>query len=170
MAAGHEPGVSSKPTHPARGRKIRYDAPLDGGPARGSETDDLLDRFRAWEKVNGRERRTSLRYAPAEAQAWAGWWKCGRFLVTPAELINLSPGGALVLLDRRPPTSQPVWVCLGDSRPSEYAQARVLEASTGRADGPYHARLEFHTPCPPSFFSAAGRQADAPGGSGPAAP
>jgi len=170
MAAGHEPGVPLKAGLSSRGRKIRYDAPPDGVPTRGAETDDLLERFRAWEGVNGDERRASLRFAPAEARAWAGWWKCGRFLVTPAELINLSLGGALMRLDRRPPTSQPVWVCLGEPRPLDYAQARVLEASPGAAGGPYHARLEFHTPCPPAFFSAAGRPADAPGATGPAAP
>ena len=144
---------------PIRGWKIRFDSPPEGGVSTRAEQGDILTLFRTWEEAPRKDRRETERYTPAKTQAWVGWWKGGRFLVSQAEMINLSKGGALVHLNNRPPTSQPVWICLGAPHPVDYAQCRVLDAALKPA-GDFLARIEFHSPCPPSFFLAAGCRHD----------
>jgi hypothetical protein len=147
---------------PVRGWKIRYDSPPDVGTAGRSESGDILGLFRAWDDAPCKDRRESERYTPARTQAWAGWWKRSRFLVSRANLVNLSNGGALVHMHNRPPTSQPIWICLGAPHPVDYVQCRVLDAALKPA-GDFLVRVEFHAPCPPRFFLAAGHTVDEPG-------
>jgi len=146
---------------PVRGWKIRFDSPPDAGVAGRSDQGDILTLFRAWDEAPRKDRRDSLRYTPAQTQAWVGWWKGSRFLVSRADLVNLSNGGALVQIANRPPTSQPVWICLGAPHPVDYVQCRVLDAALKPA-GDFLARVEFHSPCPPRFFLAAGYQVEEP--------
>ena len=144
---------------PRTGWKIRFDSPSLRAEARRTESGDILALFRAWQETElhlpTTERRLSPRYTPESTRAWVGWWKKGSFRVANAEILNLSKGGALVHLDLCPPTCQPVWVCLGTPNPVEFVQARVLDPK-GEGEVTFLARLEFHTPCPPSFFLAAG--------------
>jgi hypothetical protein len=183
-------GRKSKPIADRRW-KIRFDSPPRDGLLRCAEKGDLLALFRAWDGADRSsvERRRSPRYAPAETRAWVGWWRLGHFLVTRGEIVNLSQGGALMRLGQQPPTSVPVWVCLGTPYPVDYVQARVLEIATAPPPQPqpqpqpaavaparptpaapgdnaplYLTRLEFHAPCPPSFFVAAGCSHDTPVG------
>lgn len=166
----------TRKTIPIGGWKIRFDAPPRPGQTRQAESGDVLALFRAWDGADRGlgEQRRSPRYIPADTRTWVGWWKHGHFVVTPAEFVNLSLGGALLRLARRPPSSQPVWICLGTPHPVDYVQARVLEATVTpnssrnddgteavrfpSADPVFLSRLEFHEPCPSSFFSAAGRK------------
>ena len=152
-------GRGARKPIPLSGWKIRFDSPPKGLIARRAETGDILALFRAWHEVDREgetlERRLAPRYTPATTRAWLGWWNRGSFRVVNAEIINLSKGGALMQLEARPPSSQPVWLCLGTPYPIDFVQARVLGAE-GKTDEPSFARLEFHTPCPPSFFLAAG--------------
>ena len=64
-------------------------------------------------------------------------------------------GRSAIHLDTCPPMSQPVWVCLGTPHPIDFVQARVIDPR-GAGEVTFMARVEFHTPCPPSFFLAAG--------------
>ncbi len=146
---------------PVRGWKIRFDSPPEIGAMSRSDQGDILTLFRAWDDAPRKDRRESERYTPARTQAWVGWWKGARFLVSQAQLINLSNGGALVHMTNRPPTSQPIWICLGAPHPVDYVQCRVLDAALKPA-GDFHARVEFHAPCSPRFFLAAGHQVDEP--------
>lgn len=164
---GDDSQVGRQRAIPIRGWKIRFDSPPPFGASCRSVPGDILAMFQAWEEASGFDfdRRECPRYAPAETLAWVGWWKGGRFLVTRAELVNLSKGGALVTLGKRPPASQPVWMCLGSPHPVDYVQARVLDASPGietksQPGDAVIARLEFHSPCPPLFFLAAGQRVD----------
>lgn len=147
---------------PVRGWKIRYDSPPDAATAGRSEPGDILNLFRTWENAPRKDRRESERYTPARTQAWVGWWKGSRFLVSRADLVNLSNGGVLIHLTNRPPTSQPIWICLGAPHPVDYVQGRVLDAALKPA-GDFLVRVEFHSPCPPHFFLAAGLSVDEPG-------
>lgn len=146
---------------PVNGWKFRFDSPPPGGVPGGARGGDILELFRAWDRSARGERREGARYQPFETRAYLGWWKGSRFLVTHAALINLSTGGALVQIDRRPPTSQPVWMCLGAPHPVHQVLARALEISAA-TDGGQRVRLRFHTPCPVSFFHAAGRRGGPP--------
>lgn len=150
---------------PVRGWKIRFDSPPDGEVTGRSDQGDILTLFRAWDDAPRKDRRESQRYTPAKSQAWIGWWKGARFLVSRAELVNLSHGGALIHMTNRPPTSQPVWICLGAPHPVDYVQCRVLDAALKPA-GDFLARVEFRSPCPPRFFLAAGQRVDEPTGDG----
>jgi hypothetical protein len=165
---------------PLSGWKIRFDSPPRPGQSRRAAAGDVLALFRAWDgaRRGPDERRQSPRYTPADTCTWIGWWKRGHFVVTPAVFVNLSLGGALLRLARRPPSSQPVWICLGTPYPVDYVQARVLEVTPptdldqprtpedvesdlSPSDDPsYESRLEFHEPCPTSFFLTVGRVED----------
>jgi hypothetical protein len=160
MPSGDDPQVRKSRSIPVRGWKIRFDSPPVWGLSQRAEKGDILALFQAWEGAFGNDRRQNARYTPTETQAWVGWWKMSRFIVSHAELVNLSKGGALVHLNHKPPTSQPVWICLGAPHPMDYVQARVLDAARGPADKEFHARLEFHSPCPASFFLAAGHRVE----------
>ncbi len=150
-------------TIPRRGWKFRFDAPPPADLSRRLESGDILALFQAWQQANAfpfeYDRRESPRYVPAESHAYLGWWRGSRFLVTRAELLNLSQGGALIAVDRQPPTSQPVWVCLGTPTPRHHVQARVLDVAD-ISETCRHLRLVFHQPCPAAFFEAAGERAD----------
>jgi hypothetical protein len=163
---------------PGQGDRLRFDAPSHDVPASAAGGNDPLLSFQAWhgaDLAHG-ERRQSPRYAPAETRAWVGWWQQDHFVVCRGTIVNLSRGGAL-LLSRRPPMAQPVWLCLGSPHPVESVQARVLEVTVATnqadvADGPpqpphdhgpelrYATRMVFHQPVPPTFFLAAGRRDD----------
>jgi hypothetical protein len=148
---------------PLLGWKIHFDTPPAEALSRQAERGNILALFQAWSdaELNDQDRRCDLRYTPAQSQIWAGWWNGAQFMVTQAKLINLSKGGALVSVGSRPPTSQPVWICVGTPHPVDHVQARVLDTSALCRDG-FHARLEFHSPCPSSFFVAAGTCVDRP--------
>ncbi len=172
--SGQGPGERN---FPLRGWKIRFDAPPGEELSRLADSGDILMLFRAWDAAQrqltphvhiyradqgsegGRERRENPRYVPAETKAWIGWWHGSRFIVTPIDLVNLSKGGALVGVSERPPTAQPVWLCLGAPHPLEYVQARVLDSSPRLGSADFRVRLDFHTPCPLGFFLAAGHRA-----------
>lgn len=163
MSLGDESGERRGRALPVKGWKIRFDSPPASGPSRRAERGNILALFKAWDGVTDREvdRRESPRYTPAESRVWVGWWKGTRFRIIHAELVNLSQGGALVHLAGRPPSSQPVWICVGSPHPMDYVQARVLDSSE-RPSGSFRVRLEFHSPCPTAFFFAAGYRPEIP--------
>ena len=154
-----DPHPKKKKSIPIDGWKIRFDSPPKRLESRRAESGDILALFRAWQETEHElpadDRRSTPRYAPESTRAWVGWWKTGSFQVANAEILNLSKGGALIHLDVCPPMSQPVWVCLGTPHPVDFVQARVIDPK-GDGEVTFMARLEFHTPCPPSFFLAAG--------------
>ena len=156
MSEADEPDGGRVQAIPLRGWKFRYDSPPPGAMPWHVESGDVLTLFRSWVKANRADRRENERYTPKETHVYLGWWSGARFIVTDAEMINLSRGGALVKVDRRPPTSQPVWVCLGTPTPAHHVQARALDVTPGD-DLDRLVRLYFHVPCPEDFFLAAGR-------------
>lgn len=177
---GRGPGESdgSREKNPRlNGWKIRFDAPPGEELSRLADSGDILSLFRAWEASQhslsphapvdhgdadteaGPERRENPRYAPEETKAWIGWWHGPRFIVIGINLVNLSKGGALIYLGERPPTGQPVWICLGAPHPLEYVQCRVLDACPHPGSLDYRVRVDFHIPCPLGFFLAAGHKA-----------
>jgi hypothetical protein len=162
---GRSGNLSEGKLIPLSGWKIRFDAPPGHELTQQVEDGHILALFRAWDESrrndHERDRRHDSRYNPAETQVWVGWWNGARFFVIHAQLVNLSKGGALVNLANRPPLSQPVWVCLGSPHPVDHVQARVLD-TLPQNEGEFHARLEFHVPCPTSFFVAAGQRVEIP--------
>ena len=85
-----------------------------------------------------------------------GWWRGGDFVVFNALLLNLGEGGSRIDVEVAPTRAQPVWLCLGEPKLPNLAQARVLDALKTE-QGHYQARLMFHSPCPSAFHEAAGK-------------
>lgn len=114
---------------------------------------NLLGAFRDWQAA---DRRQSPRHEPAgnKARVWVGWWDGDAFPIQRGTLLDLSRGGARVILPQRPPAGQAVWACVGSPEPSDSIEAKVL----GDARGPSGqiTRLKFDAPCPASFFQALG--------------
>lgn len=100
------------------------------------------------------ERRRSPRGSPTEERLWLGWRKDGDFYVIHAELMNLSHGGALIVVDEPPPRGELVWLRLEGPTPIEDVSALVIETSRiGR--GEHGVRVAFREPFPPAFYQAA---------------
>jgi len=100
------------------------------------------------------DRRRSPRVPPAEQRLWLGWRKERDFFVIRAELMNISQGGALLLVEEPPLKGQAVWLRLEGPTPIEDVSAVVIETSRiGR--GEYGVRISFREPFPTGFYQAA---------------
>src|SRR5947209_3716545 len=100
------------------------------------------------------DRRRSPRVPPTEQRLWLGWRKERDFFVIRADLMNISQGGALLLVEEPPQKGQPVWLRLEGPTPIEDVSAVVIETSRiGR--GEHGVRISFREPFPPEFYHAA---------------
>jgi PilZ domain len=100
--------------------------------------------------------RRETRHSAVEYRAWMGWWQNTHdFLIVAARLINISRGGAMLVLADPPPPHESVWICLGLSEPDDCARATVLDVRETGQDGEQAVRLTFQTPCSESFFRMA---------------
>jgi hypothetical protein len=115
----------------------------------------LLDHFRRWFTSPPAEYRSSTRHAARTCVVWLGWWQGEQeFFALTARLVNVSRGGALVLVRQAPPEHHPIWICLGTPEPDECLASKVLEVRTTRR-GECALRLAFRDPCPSRFLEAA---------------
>jgi hypothetical protein len=100
------------------------------------------------------DRRRSPRVPPTEQRLWLGWRKERDFFVTRAGLMNISQGGALLLVGEPPLKGQPVWLRLEGPTPIEDVSAVVIE-TTRIGRGEYGVRISFREPFPTDFYDAA---------------
>ncbi|SIO60830.1 hypothetical protein SAMN05444166_6539 [Singulisphaera sp. GP187] len=115
----------------------------------------LLDLFRAWVAQLPQERRSMPRHKTRPFQVWLGWKKNGdTFVANTARLVDVSRGGAQLLVVDPPRERSRVWVCLGKPTPSDCLEATVLEVRKARQKV-CTVRLAFREPCPHAFFEAA---------------
>ncbi|MHC5536980.1 PilZ domain-containing protein [Singulisphaera rosea] len=136
-------------------RSVRFDPPpcAEGEPS--PESLGLLDLFRAWIRQSPQDRRSMPRHPAHDMEIWVGWKrKEEAFFASPARLVNISRGGALVSVTEPPPQGEMAWLYLGESDPTDCLQANVLEIKRTREGGSF-ARLAFGEPCPHKFFEAA---------------
>src|SRR5262249_20480009 len=100
------------------------------------------------------DRRRSPRVPPTEHGLWLGWRHERDFVVVRAELMNISQGGALLVVEEPPLKGQHVWLRLAGPTPIEDVSAVVIETSRiGR--GEHGVRIAFREPFPPEFYHAA---------------
>lgn len=110
--------------------------------------------FSAQTKTVVWDRRRSPRHSPSEDGLWLGWRKDGDFFVVHAELMNISQGGALILVEEPPHRGESVWLRLAGPTPIEDVSAVVIETMRiGR--GEHGVRVAFREPFPPEFYHAA---------------
>src|SRR3954454_10629043 len=100
------------------------------------------------------DRRRSPRVPPAEQSLWLGWRKEDDFFVIRAELMNISQGGALLVVEEQPQKGQPVWLRLGGPPRTEGVRAAVIEPSR-IGGGEYGVLISSREPFPPDFYHAA---------------
>jgi PilZ domain len=100
------------------------------------------------------ERRGSQRYCTAENQAWTGRWADGtQFVATPAAVVDISLGGARVVMGEPLKVSEKLWIRPANSVKHEFLEATVLEVEPDQT-GRYWIRLQFTSPCSHSFLKA----------------
>lgn len=135
-------------------KSIRLDLPpQDDEPE--SVQKGLLDLFRAWIAQKPHERRAMPRHKTRPFQVWLGWHKVGEpFQANPARMVDISRGGAQLLVVDPPNPRSRVWICLGKPDPSDCVEATVLDVRIARRNV-WTVRLAFRDPCPHSFFEAA---------------
>jgi hypothetical protein len=141
---------------PSGNKMIRCDAPPreEGAQAGRAERTGLLDHFRRWFTPPPPECRSAARYAARTHVVWLGWWQAEQeFFALTARLVNISRGGALVLVQQAPPENHLIWICLGTPEPDECLAAKVLAVRTTRR-GECALRLAFRDPCPSHFLEA----------------
>lgn len=100
------------------------------------------------------DRRRSTRHEAREHRLWLGWRKHGDFFATAAELVNISQGGALLLVDEPPALRETVWLRLEGPSPIEDACAIVID-SARIGPGEHSVRISFREPFPIAFYHAA---------------
>jgi len=153
-----EPTTSA--SQPSKRKQVRLDKPNGPIPEPPSEVktsvekrslfDQILKVFRA----DNSDRRGARRHVAVEPEVWVGWWTGDDFGTVYGRLLNLSRGGALIILSEWPPKNQPIWV-YKQVGPSIACVRGELVGATPAPYGAYAVRIRFAAPCPTTFCEAA---------------
>lgn len=138
------------------------DLPPTARPKRSVGEDSTLNRDRTKRRrISGTsrargphislDRRAYPRFPAADDRVWLGWWATdSRFAAVAARLVDVSRGGARLMVAEPPPAADYVWIRSADPQAS-CVQGEVLEVS--RPDrGDFVARVRFLDGCPDDFF------------------
>jgi hypothetical protein len=112
------------------------------------------------------DRRRTCRYSVVQTQAWLGWWEGQAFRSTTAHLVDISLRGCMMTVNQLPPEDQTVWFCPPGTAPSEWIEAKLIEAKR-RLLGPRVVRIAFRNPFPYDTFKNVVYGPDAVGGQVP---
>ena len=100
------------------------------------------------------QRRREPRYRAIEDQVWVQWWHEGEFSGLSGRMINVSRGGAMIVIGVRLRDGQVLSMMLENSA-SEVSVESAVRGTTPSRGGVFQTRLEFLTECPDAFFDAA---------------
>lgn len=134
------------------GRKqIRLDRPAGQEPEseKPATPENGLLLSSIWKSIraHSQERRDGPRHPAAEQEIWVGWWNGEHFGALDGRLLNISRGGALIVLGHRPPRRQSVWIY--KEIDSELSCVRADVAGiTPAPEASYSVRFRFASPCP----------------------
>lgn len=143
----------------AGGKEIRLDRPADFRPesdAAGSlapEGPGLMKLILKAIRADPSNRRGTRRHAVIEHEVWVGWWTNDSFGAINGRLINISLGGALVVLAHRPPRKKAVWI-YKETGPSLTSIHGEVAGHTPAPGGQFAVRLRFASPCPTALSQA----------------
>ena len=99
------------------------------------------------------ERRTVCRYAVVQSNGWLGWWVGQEFLSTPAEILDISLRGAMLIVESFP-TGLVLWFCPpGMPADDEWMEVKLI-ATKKRLFGPREVRIAFRKVFPYEVFKA----------------
>lgn len=99
------------------------------------------------------EKRRSYRYDAVQTSVYLGWWEEAGFRTLPAELKNLSYGGAMLVSPEAPPEGERTWLCVSGIG-GDWAEV-VVVASAGHSPGVFEVRVRFVEMCPYEMFTLA---------------
>jgi len=95
-----------------------------------------------------KNRRASTRHPATEYRIWLGLWTGpDRFEALGARVVNVSSGGARIVLASPPGVGQKVWLTVGTAGCSDCVEGKVLDV-VGIDEETYTVRLAFDSPCP----------------------
>ena len=142
-----------------RGRKLfRLDTPTH--PLAEQDTPPTPENGRLWSLIWGRvqavtqERRGGMRHPAVSQDIWVGWATRNQFEALDGLLINISRGGALIVLRNRPPRDRPVWV-YKEIASSVWSVRGEVVGFTPAPGGAFAVRFQFATPCPTRLCESA---------------
>lgn len=151
---------------------VRLDRPLvpdaesdqktEAAEGKGSLIDLLLRAIRT-EPAN---RRQDHRHPAVEQDVWVGWWSGDDFGAIKGRLLNISRGGAQIVVACRPPRKKSVWIYKDIGTTLASIRGEVA-GYTPAPEGCYSVRFRFAMPCPTVFCEAVVcRQSPEPGSDG----
>lgn len=114
----------------------------------------LFERILKAFKPDDADRRGARRHVAVMPEVWIGWWAGKEFETFYGRLLNLSRGGALVVLGEWPPKNQSIWVYKHVGQAIACVRGEVVGA-TPAPFGSYAIRVRFAAPCPTSFCESA---------------
>jgi hypothetical protein len=142
-----------------RKRVLRLDRPEQPGAAPESAPKTEREHLRLLERIvrafrtNDDDRRSSRRHVVVRPEIWVGWWAGENFGTIDGKLLNISRGGALILLGEWPPKRVPVYVYKDVGEAIACVRGEVIGVIPAPR-GMYAARFRFAAPCPTSICEA----------------
>ncbi len=141
-------------------KHVRLDRPqtaADEPPAEkktSPENRSLFDKILRAFKADNSDRRGARRHVAVVPEVWVGWWSGDEFGTVYGRLLNLSRGGALIVMGEWPPKNLPMWVYKNVGTAIACVRGEVVGA-TPAPYGAYAVRFRFSAPCPTMFCEAA---------------
>jgi hypothetical protein len=97
------------------------------------------------------ERRRGARFRAVATEALLGWWEKNESCLRSARLVNISRGGALVIVAQSPRELEPVSFSLLADRTGRWLESRVVGVAA-EPPGQFFVHLTFEEPCPDDIF------------------
>jgi c-di-GMP-binding flagellar brake protein YcgR len=120
----------------------------------------LRFRFVSWVPLDAvlkrhQERRLWQRYPARETRATLAWYEQDIERTIPAELLNISGGGAAIITEVEPPADQPLWLGLESKDVAIVPTEARLVVISADPSGLKVVRLRFVDSCPMEMFELA---------------
>ncbi len=166
MATKSKDGETASPDHGqiesrTRKRVLRLDKPELPGAAPESVPKTEREHWRLLNRIvrafrandDDDDRRASRRHVAVRPEVWVGWWAGEHFGVIEGKLLNISRGGALIVLGEWPPKRAPVYVYKDVGESIACIRGEVIGVIPSPR-GAYAARFRFAAPCPTPICAA----------------
>ena len=132
-------------------KDVRVDRPFGSEPLPDAPPEagnlGLLELLRRAIAGDPGDRRSSVRHETGRAELWVGWWSGDHFGATIGRLLDLSRGGARVVLSAKPPRKQPVWLYKEVGTTLSFVRGDLVGINPAPG-GEFCARFRFAAHCP----------------------
>ncbi len=137
-------------------KTMRLDRPVEPGAdpdAKAKAVDkggSLIEMILKAIRSDPTDRRRDPRHPALEQEVWVGWWTGDDYGAVSGRLLNISLGGAQIILDCRPPKKTSVWIYKDDGSTLATVRGEVVAVSPAPG-GDFSVRFRFAVPCPTVF-------------------